>query len=426
LGLKEFILTVLKEEISGMNQLVDRLRKLVYFALIFIFNRFPIKRNKIFLFSYYGTQYGGNPKYITEYILEHVPKGTFDIVWAFVDPESKPHLTGFRKVKRFSLQYFYELCSSKIVITNYRTTEYFKKRKKQYYIQTWHSSLRLKQIEKDAEGNLPLHYVQMAIRDSLKCDLLLSGCKAGTEIFRRSFWYEGEIFEHGTPRNDVLFQKSIAKRLIIKENLHVPKDYKVITYAPTFRKDNSIESYKLDFNTILSTLEKEFGDKWIFLVRLHPHLINHSNEIIQSDNVIDVTTYDDIQEILYISDILITDYSSLMFDFGFTTRPCFLYVPDLKDYTDKERKLYFDIDDLPFIKALSANDLLHKIQQFNREHYIQNLKFFNEKVGSFEEGEACKQLVSHIQRICYNHKITSLGSSQQQVASDIEKTIKAI
>jgi CDP-glycerol glycerophosphotransferase len=404
--------TALIEEISLMNQLVDRLKELVYYTLIFIFSCFPIKKNKIFLLSYYGNQYGGNPKYITEYILEHVPKETFDIVWGFVDPDTKRHLTGFRTVKRFSIKYFYELCTSKVIITNYRTTDFFKKRKKQYYIQTWHSSLRLKQIEKDAEEELPLHYIEMAVKDSQKCDLLLSGCKSSTEIFRRSFWYEGEIFEHGTPRNDLFFKRNIAKRHKIKEDLHLPKDYKVITYAPTFRKDYNLEIYNLDFNAILRTLEKEFGDRWLFLVKLHPHLIHKSSEIILGDNVIDVTTYDDIQELLYISDILITDYSSLMFDFALTKRPCFLYVPDLQDYIEKERKLYFDIDDLPFIKALSINDLLHKIQRFDREQYQQNLRYFNEEVGTFEEGEACMQLVSHIQNICFG-TVKNLSVSRQ-------------
>ena len=103
-----------------------------------------------------------------------------------------------------SLKYFYELCTAKVIITNFRTTNIFKKRKNQYYIQTWHSSLRLKQIEKDAEDSLPESYIEMAKEDSKKCDLLLSGCRYSTDIFKRAFWYDGEIFEYGTPRNDLL------------------------------------------------------------------------------------------------------------------------------------------------------------------------------------------------------------------------------
>ena len=125
--------------------------KSITLLIVYIFNCFPIKKNKIFFFSYYGSQYGCNPKYITEHILNNYPRDRYDLVWAFNDLKSREHLKGIRKVKTMSLKYFYELCTSKVIITNFRTTDTFVKRKDQYYIQTWHSSLRLKQIEKDAE-----------------------------------------------------------------------------------------------------------------------------------------------------------------------------------------------------------------------------------------------------------------------------------
>ncbi|MGL5752407.1 MAG: bifunctional glycosyltransferase/CDP-glycerol:glycerophosphate glycerophosphotransferase, partial [Paraclostridium sp.] len=179
----------------------ERIKKFLTLTITHIFNLFPIKKNKIFLFSYYGSQYGCSPKYISEYIVKNYPKDKFDVVWAFNDISSKEHIEDIRKVRIMSLKYFYELSTSKIIITNFRTTNTFIKRKNQYYIQTWHSSLRLKQIEKDAENSLPKNYAEMAKEDSKKCDLLLSGCKYSTDIFKRAYWYNGEIFEHGTPRN---------------------------------------------------------------------------------------------------------------------------------------------------------------------------------------------------------------------------------
>src|SRR5690625_3789315 len=98
------------------------IKKLIYLILIHIFNRFPIKRNKIFLFSYYGSQYGCNPKYITNYILANYPPNKFDIVWAFNDVQSRNKVKNIRWVKNMSIKYFYELCTSKVIITNYRTT----------------------------------------------------------------------------------------------------------------------------------------------------------------------------------------------------------------------------------------------------------------------------------------------------------------
>jgi CDP-glycerol glycerophosphotransferase len=394
-----------------MNQLVDQLRKLAYFTCIFIFNCFPIKKNKIFLFSYYGTQYGGNPKYITEYILENVPKDIFDIVWAFVDPESKRHLTRFRMVKQFSLKYFYEICTSKIVITNFRTTEFFKKRKKQYYIQTWHGSLGPKKIEKDVENSLPKHYVKMAKRDSQKCDLLLSSSKFSTKMFRNCFWYSGEIFEFGSPRNDILFQNNEIDKKNIFSKLGISSNFKIALFAPTFRKNHNLEVYDLDYSNILLTLKRKMGGDWIFLVKLHPHLINLSNELVCNENVINVTSYEDIHELLCITEVLFSDYSSVSFDFLFTKRPCFLYLPDLEDYINNERNLNFSIEELPFISSTSNKEIINEIENYSSIDFQKKCELFLIKVGSNENGEACKMLVKKMEMVCYG-KAQSINNSR--------------
>jgi CDP-glycerol glycerophosphotransferase len=377
------------------------IKKLISLAIIYFFNCFPLKKNKVFLFSYYGSQYGCNPKYISDYILEHYP-GDFDVVWAFNSLKTKEkHPKGFRKVKTMSIKYFYELCTSKIVITNFRTTDLYVKRKDQYYIQTWHSSLRLKQIERDAEKSLPSTYVQMAKKDSKKCDLLLSGCKYSTIIFKKSFWYDGEIFEHGTPRNDVLFQNNRLKRNNILTKLNLAPDTKIVLYAPTFRKNNSLEVYDLGYDQIGEKLKSKFGGEWKILVKLHPHLISKSNELTCGEKTLDVTSYDDIQELLLIADVLITDYSSLMFDYSITGRPCFLYVPDAKEYVSQDRKLYFELDKLPFISATSNTDLLERIDDYNEQDYKRNLKEFLKNIGSYEEGKACELLVKRMNDVCF-------------------------
>ncbi|MDQ0975374.1 CDP-glycerol glycerophosphotransferase [Neobacillus niacini] len=375
-----------------------------YIALfiIYIFNLLPIKKNKIFFFSYYGSQYGCSPKYISEYILKNYPKDKFDVVWAFNDLNGKEHLSDFRKVKIMTFRYFYELCTSKIVITNFRTTDLYVKRKNQYYIQTWHSFLRLKQIEKDAEESLPSNYINMAKKDSRKCDLLLSGCDYSSDIFKRAFWYEGDIFEHGTPRNDLLFKDNSFFRNKILKELDVQDNQKIILYAPTFRKDNNLEVYNIQYSNIMERLKNKFGGEWVFLVKLHPHLMSQSSQLTFYNNVIDVTSYDDIQELLSIADVLITDYSSLMFDFAITQRPCFLFVPDLVEYIKKDRNLYFDIKELPFISAENTQELLDKIESFDNTMYSQRLSYFLKRVGSFESGKANEHLLKHIEEVCFN------------------------
>ncbi|WEG11509.1 CDP-glycerol glycerophosphotransferase family protein [Pullulanibacillus sp. KACC 23026] len=393
-----------------MSQWVLNFKGLCIFVLTFLLRILPIKSNKIIFFSYYGSQYGGNPKYLSEYILKNVSKDSFEIVWSFVHPNEKRAFSDYRLVRWLSLRFFYELSTSKVIVTDYRTLPIIRKRKNQYYIQTWHSSLRLKQIEKDAIDHLTTHYVKMAKKDSSKCDLLLSGCQESTTIFRRSFWYQGPIFEKGTPRNDVFFQKDIKKSEWIKAKLQIPKSHRVVTYAPTFRTNGGLDLYRLDFNAIRKKLEAEYGGDWTFLVRLHPHLLSQSQAFFMGQKVLDVTHYDDPQDILYVTDLLITDYSSLMFDFALTKRPCFLYLPDLETYMRNERELYFSIDELPFLKAFSQEELMEQIGQFKRVAYLKRINQFLEKVGSYETGHASEALVLHIQNICFGERATRSSS----------------
>ena len=378
------------------------MKKILSLFIIYIFNCLPIKKNKVFLFSYYGSQYGCNPKYIADYMVNNDPHKKFDVVWAFNNYGPRRNLGNVRRVKTMSLKYFYELCTAKVVITNYRTTDLFVKRKKQYYIQTWHSSLRLKQIEKDAEYALPRSYVQMAKNDSLKCDLLLSGCKFSTDIFKRAFWYGGEIFEHGTPRNDLLLLGNPNKREEVLKKLMISPSSKVLLYAPTFRKDHGLEFYDLNYPKLVEELKRKFGGEWVVLVKLHPHLESKANQIVYGENVINVTSYDDIQELLLSADILISDYSSLIFDFSITNRPCFLYIPDLVEYTGSDRKLYFDIAELPFISARTNSNLLEKINQFDVEVYEERLQKFLKQIGSYEEGKASECLLKRIDDVCFS------------------------
>ena len=377
-----------------------KIKDFIIASIIRVFNCLPIRNNKIFLYSYYGSQYGCSPKYISEYIVKNYPD-KYDVVWAFNNIESKKDIEGIRKVKTMSLKYFYELCTSKVVITNFRTTEMFKKRKNQYYIQTWHSSLRLKQIEKDAEDTLPKHYIEMAKVDSKKLDLLMSGCKFSTDIFKQAFWYDGEIFEFGTPRNDILFRNDMDLRNKIKEKLKIDKRKRIILYAPTFRKNNNLDVYNIDYSKIINKLKEKFEGDWIFLVKLHPHLISKSNELVYGENVLDVTKYDDIQELLSISDVLISDYSSLMFDFGLTKRPCFLYVPDLDEYIENDRGLYFAINELPFISVKNNDELASEIANFDSDKYDKDLKSFSSKIGSFEIGKCSEELERKISKVCF-------------------------
>lgn len=361
-----------------------------------ILHIFPIKKRKIMFMSTFGYNYDCNPKYLSEYMVKHCPE--WDIVWAFVNPD-KHEVKGVRKVNFASARYFYELATCRIFVTNKRMFNHFQKRKGQFYIQTWHSSLRLKMIEKDAEKHLSTSYIEKAKRDSQQMDLLISGCQKSTDIFKKSFWYSGSIISSGTPREDYLLNANPSEISRIKQKLGIDKKKRIILYAPTFRKDHSTDIYNLDFSAIKRELQKKTGEDWLILMRLHPNMSYLSQKLKQnSSDFINVSTYDDIQELLLISDIVISDYSSLIFDFAFTKRPCFLYVPDLDEYTKNDRGFYFNISELPFPIAKTNEELIELINSHIDSSYKSKVEDFLKSIGTFETGHACENIVNYINK----------------------------
>lgn len=348
------------------------------------FRLFPIKKKQVLLFSYYGEQYSGSPKYIGKYLLN---KPDVDVVWAFVQPEKHPEIN-CKTVHYGRIGYYYCLATAGTIITNYRMTADFAKRPGQKYIQTWHSSLRLKMIEKDAEETLPAHYVEMAKKDSSQLDYLLAGSEKSREIFERAFWYQGEIVNTGTPQCDVLFEDRTPYKQKVCQFYNIPEECRIALYAPTFRKNHNTSVYDLDTEAVLSALQKRFGGEWVLLMRLHPHLINLTDCFRYSDRVLQATDYDDVQELLAAADFLISDYSAIMFDFSVTRRHCLLYTPDFEEYTQKDRQLYFDIKKLPFPSFEDQTEMLDYILEFPAEKYAADLDSFMEEIGSFDDGNA--------------------------------------
>lgn len=378
-----------------LGVIVNIMKKFIGGMLNGLFSLFPIQNNKVLFIGYYGSSYGCNPKYISMFLCSDECPESLDVVWVF-NEEKKQIPDSFRVVLNRSIRYFYEIATARFVISNYRLLDDYTKRKDQCYIQTWHSSLRLKQIEKDAESILPSEYVSAAKRDSRKIDLLISGCKASTDIFKRAFWYTGKILECGTPRNDILLEKNQTKTAEIKARLGIALSTQVCLYAPTFRNNEDTSLYQLNYDTLGEALSASFGGQWVFLERFHPHLLNKMDEGVVHQDVQNVTQYDDIQELLYAADFLITDYSSLMFDFGVSNKNCMLYVPDLDDYINKERELYFDVEELPFDVARSESLLALNITEFDENEYKKKLDRFNNQVGSFETGSASKQVGDYV------------------------------
>lgn len=357
-----------------------------------IFRLFPLKKNTVLLFSYYGEQYSGSPKYIGNYLSNNTD---LKVVWAFVQPNKHRGVRG-RIVRYGHMSYYLALATADTIITNYRMTEEFQKRAGQRYIQTWHSSLRLKQIEKDTEDTLPENYIKMAQNDSQQIDILLAGSRKSKEIFERAFWYDGLIAETGTPQCDILFNHDEEVERRVRSFYGIPEEARIALYAPTFRKNHDTSVYDLDTEAVLDALTERFGGEWYLLMRLHPHLIHQTDCFHYNEKVLQATDYDDVQELLCAADFLISDYSAIMFDYAATRKPCILYTPDLVNYTTKDRNLYFDIRMLPFAYYEKQDEMLKAIRKFDELDYQKRLELFLNSIGSYDDGKACERVYQFI------------------------------
>ena len=375
-------------------EIVNKLKTLRHKAYIAYFRHLPIQNNKVVMWADSQRHFGCSPKYIALCLLKRYP-GQFDIVWVLDETVEVPVEipNGIRIVKNFSMEYLKEIHTAKFVICNMRTYDglYWHKRSNQVYIQTWHSSLRLKKIEGDAISSLGENYKNAAKRDSEKIDLLLSGCKFSTDIFKRAFWYDGEIMESGTPRCDILLNDTEETRAKVFRHYGIPMDSKLALYAPTFRSNKPSDFLGMDFER----LQKTLGDDWVIGARLHPNILNS----VEVSGAIPMSKYPDMQELIAAADLLITDFSSCMFDMAIARKSCLLYAPDLEEYLAKERGLYFDISALPFPVAKSMDALCKLIGHFNHEEYQKNLSTFMETIGSYEDGHAAERVCNYIWNI---------------------------
>lgn len=369
--------------------------KEAFFSLFF--RIFPVDKNKIVINNHRGKGYGDNAKYIVEEIIRN--NKNYDIVWLLEG--GLQEISGLpecvRIVKYGSIRSIYEMTTANIWIDNNRVQFFVFKRKKQFYIQTWHGGLGLKKIGGDALYGLKKEYMKYAMRDSKMADLFISNSQHLSDIYRRAFWYDGDILESGYPKNDILFSDKAIFRKKIRDVYGVREAVKILLYAPTFREDYSVAACEMDFVGVLESLNRQ-EHEWIILVRLHPNVDEEMFGAMFSCDVVNATAYPDMQELVLGIDALVTDYSSCMFDSALANIPTFLYASDVDDYMKNDRGFYFLLDELPFSFARNTRELIKNISDFKEEDYSVALQCFYEKVGLYDKGDASKKVFEVIRR----------------------------
>ena len=362
------------------------------------FRRSPL-RDLVVFESFRGKQCSDSPRAICEELLRR--ESGLECVWATRDGQFKVP-EGARAVLQDSEEHYRLMAEARYVVTNEWLPQWFVKRPGQTYLQTWHGT-PLKRIGFDVERPrfaMPLSYPQRFAADRDRWDVLLSPNPFTTPIMRRAFRYEGEILESGYPRNDVLRHPDCGERAAaVRRRLGVPAGRRVVLYAPTWRDDEFQSGcYGLDFQLDLDHAQRVLGEDTVLLVRGHVN-VTGSVQGTKDGFALDVTKYPDIAELYLAADVLVTDYSSVMFDFAVTGKPMLFFTYDLERYRDEVRGFYFDFEAEAPGPLLRTSDqvveALRHLPEMGAEH-TEAYAAFTAKFCPLDDGSATDRVLAHV------------------------------
>lgn len=356
-----------------------------------LFVLFPLNRKKAVFSNFNGGGYGDNPKFIAQEFLKR--NLNWKLYWVSASDYDLPK--GILPVRPNTIAFAFHMATAGTWVDDTRKLYYFKKRPGQFYIQTWHGGLGLKKVEKDCEDALTPEYVAYAKIDSQNMDLLLACCKWEYDSYQEAFWYDGPILQKGIPKNDIYFEEPAPYRKKVLKHFSLSSDTKLVLYAPTYRDSRKTDMYNLDYEQLLVSLKRRFGGTWAVLVRMHPNVSYKDYPLTYTDRILNASPYENMQELLVASDIIISDYSGCAFDFPMVGKPGFLYAEDYEEMK-RTKDYYFDLKELPFTLALSNDELMEQIENFNEETYNQRCKDFRDMLRFYDDGHASETVTNLI------------------------------
>lgn len=377
----------------------------IYKVVFALFGKLLPKNKNIIMFeSFLGKQFSDNPRAIYEYLQKHYPD--YKMYWS-IERKSIPKYENIdiQYVQRFSIKWMFLMNRAKYWVTNSRLPLWIPKPDKTIYLQTWHGT-PLKKLAADMDevhmpGTNTEKYKKNFIMEANKWNYLVSPNNYSTKIFKRAFQFNKTIIESGYPRNDYLINNNTEGEIRrIKKAANLPTDKKVILYAPTWRDNQyyTIGRYKFDLQMDLNRMQEELADNYIIVLRLHYLVAEQLALKGHEDFVYDLSTYEDIRELYLISEMLITDYSSVFFDYAILKRPMIFYVYDIEEYRDKLRGFYFDLEkEAPGPLVKTTEELIAEIKKLDNGYILgEDIANFNKKFCYLEDGQASQRVVEEI------------------------------
>ncbi|MDR0884112.1 MAG: CDP-glycerol glycerophosphotransferase family protein [Oscillospiraceae bacterium] len=366
---------------------------------------------KIILFeSFLGRFYSDNPRAIYEYMRTDARFADYTFVWSARDvAKISAELDGTRaQVVRFQSRAYYKVCAQAGVwVFNSRALDWLARRRGQQYIQTWHGT-PLKTLGHDVrlDGNAMNSVRETAQKwdvDTRQYTALLSYSPFVSEKFTTAFGLEklGKtdiLWEVGAPRNDRLVRAKADESALWKARLGIEPHKKVILYAPTWRDDQHDAKLGYTYQNQLdfSLLREALGDEWVVLFRAHYFVANSFDFAAYGGFVVDVSGEADIAQLYPAADMLITDYSSVFFDYALLERPMVFYMYDLAQYKDEVRGFYFSPDELPGRITQTPDELIDAVRAAARGETVPTaqLEAFRAKFLPWEDGGAAARVAA--------------------------------
>lgn len=393
-----------------------------------------INDNMILFESFGGTRYADSVRAIYEELISDERYRSFYFVWAFRNPEdykfllANHHTILVRKGTREYMRYY---ASCRYWINNITVADYLKPTKNQIYIETWHGT-PLKRlgcdIEVDSDPRQTLsHMHRRYLAKGKKVSWFPSPSDYYSDKLASAFGLKenrkSSFVTTGYPRNDRLFHYSEEDIQEIRKRLQIPDDTIVILYTPTWR-DSSVDEngrFALPAGMDITALMDELGEDYILLFRAH-HQIRSQMNLTDCPQVIDVSDVDDPNDLYIVSDLMITDYSSTMFDFANLKRPMIFHMFDRTEYEDHIRGFYLSLDELPGPVTSTTKELAEAVVSLTDSFtYDERYERFNDKFNRYEDGSAARRVID----TCFEaspHRQTS----REKLIRYIKKTLNRI
>jgi CDP-glycerol glycerophosphotransferase (TagB/SpsB family) len=357
----------------------------------------PEPLDAVFFESFYGQNASCNPLALDRAIAEERPG--LARYWGVADasvavPEgSIPLVEG-------SAEWWRVRAAARLIVVNDWLRNRYRRRPHQKVLQTWHGTM-LKKLAL-SRRRVGLRPALATLRERSRWDILLAQNDYAKSIFRRAYAYLGAIWEEGYPRDDVLAAASPSTGTppgdiaAIRARLGVPDGARVLLYAPTWRDDRPDHVDHLD----VSRFTEQLGPDWVTLIRGHSRTLQPGEDV-RAGGVIDVTSYPDVSDLFLAADALVTDYSSVMFDFSVTGKPIYFFTPDLDRYRQVLRGFYFDLLPVaPGPVVQDASELVEVVRHPDavQAEYAAKYAAWRERFNPRDDGHAAERVVARLIR----------------------------